>query len=424
MRITVILTIIILLIYSNLSYGVQRFPPPEFESGHELPITTTPFPRSDLLEYTDVVVLFLTLSLSSYLALKKRSRRGIFIIGIFSLIYFGFYRKGCVCPIGAVQNVSLALFNSSYIIPITIIAFFILPLAFTLFFGRTFCASVCPLGAIQDIFVIKPLKIPAWLENSLGLLPYLYLGAGVLFSATESAFIICEYDPFVSFFRRSGRLSILILGACFLVIGTFVGRPYCRFLCPYSVLLRITSLASKWHINITPSECIKCRLCEDSCPFGAIRKPTQQKAENKTFGKKAFIVTIFAMPLLIVIGAYLGVKSGPAMSHINSKVRLAERIWQEDNNLVSGTTDASIAFRGLGKPKEELYSEVVRINRRFNIGSGIFGGFVGLVISAKAIQLLIRRKRLDYEADRSQCVSCGRCFAYCPVVKDQDLIDK
>lgn len=419
MRNIVILTIIILLTYSNLSYGVQRFPPPEFESGHELPTTTTPPPRSDFLEYTDVIVLFLTLSLSSYIALRKRSRRGIFIIGIFSLIYFGFYRKGCVCPIGAIQNVSLALFNSSYIIPITIIAFFILPLAFTLFFGRTFCASVCPLGAIQDVFVIRPLKVPIWLENSLGLLPYLYLGLGVLFSATESAFIICEYDPFVSFFRRSGRLSILILGACFLVIGTFIGRPYCRFLCPYSVLLRIMSLASKWHVNITPSECIKCRLCENSCPFNAIRKPTQQKPVNKTLEKKAFILITLAMPFLIFIGAYLGVKSGPAMSHINPKVRLAERIWQEDNNLVSDTIDASVAFRNTGKTKEELYSEAVKINKRFSVGSGIFGGFIGLVVSAKAIQLFIRRKRSDYEADRSQCISCGRCFAYCPVVKDQ-----
>ncbi len=418
------LALAILLICSNLSYGIQRFPPPEFESGHELPITTTPSPRSDLLEYTDIVVLLLTLSLSSYIALKKRSRKGIFILGIFSLIYFGFYRKGCVCPIGAIQNVSLALFNSGYIIPITIIAFFILPLAFTLFFGRTFCASVCPLGAIQDILIIKPLKVPMWLENSLGLLPYLYLGAGVLFSATESAFIICEYDPFVSFFRRSGRISILLLGACFLVIGTFIGRPYCRFLCPYSVLLRIMSIASKWHVSITPSECIKCRLCENSCPFNAIRKPTQPKPVNKTLEKKIFIMIILAMPLLIAIGTYLGVRSGPAMSHVNPKVRLAERIWQEDNKLVSETTDASIAFRGSGKPKEELYNEVIRINRRFNIGSGIFGGFIGFVIGAKMIQLVIRRRQLDYEADQSQCLSCGRCFAYCPVVKDRDINDK
>ena len=107
MKVSIILTFIILLIFSNMSYGVQRFPPPEFETGHELPITTTPTPRSDLLEYTDVVVLFLTLSLSSYMALKKRSRKGLFILGIFSLAYFGFYRKGCICPIGAIQNVSL-----------------------------------------------------------------------------------------------------------------------------------------------------------------------------------------------------------------------------------------------------------------------------------------------------------------------------
>jgi NosR/NirI family nitrous oxide reductase transcriptional regulator len=419
-RFAIFITIILLLLPS-ITYGVPRFPPPEFETGHELPVPTVPSPRSDFLEYTDVVVLLVTLILASYLALKKRTRRGLLLLSIFSLIYFGFWRNGCICPIGAIQNISLALFNKSYIAPITAIAFFILPLAFTLFFGRTFCASVCPLGAIQDIFVIRPIKVPYWLENSLGLLPYLYLGAGVLFSATGSAFIICEYDPFVSFFRRSGRASILILGACFLLIGMFVGRPYCRFLCPYSVLLRLMSLASKWHVRITPSECIKCRLCEDSCPFGAIRKPTQEKPKDKTLGKKAFTLAILIMPLLIVVGAYLGVRSGTTLSHVNPKVRLAERVWLEDNSKVGDTTDASVAFRGSGRAKEELYSEVIKINERFAIASGIFGGFVGLVISAKMIQLFIRRKRLDYEADRSQCFSCGRCFAYCPVVKSKGL---
>ena len=202
-----IFAIILLILPSNV-FGIQRFPPPQFTSGHELPITTQPPPRRGVYEYLDSAVLLAALSLASYLALKKRSRRGLFILAIFSLIYFGFWRKGCVCSVGSIQNVTLALFGSSYTVPIVVVVFFLSPLIFTLFFGRTFCASVCPLGTIQDMFLLRPVKVPSWLEHGLRMFTYLYLGLAVLFAATGSVFIICEYDPFVAFFRRTGSLNM------------------------------------------------------------------------------------------------------------------------------------------------------------------------------------------------------------------------
>ncbi|MFC1781713.1 4Fe-4S binding protein, partial [Planctomycetota bacterium] len=218
--------VIILLIMCSLTLaGSERFPPPEFEGDYELPSTTEPAPRDVFYDYMDVAVLFGALVLSSYLALKNRSRRAIFILTIFSLIYFGFWRKGCICSIGAIQNVVYSFFEPEYTVPVVVLIFFLLPLVFTLFFGRTFCSSVCPLGAIQDVVLLRPVSVPVWAENGLRMLAYLYLGAAVLFAATGSAFVICRYDPFVSFFRLSGNFNLLVLGACFLIIGLFVGRP-------------------------------------------------------------------------------------------------------------------------------------------------------------------------------------------------------
>jgi O-antigen ligase len=42
---------------------------------------------------------------------------------------------------------------------------------------------VCPHGALQDLVLLKPVKVPAWLEQALSVLPYIYLGAGVMFAA-------------------------------------------------------------------------------------------------------------------------------------------------------------------------------------------------------------------------------------------------
>jgi len=230
--------IAVLLILCGLVQGVERFPPPDFESGHQLPSPTTPNPRQNLYEYVDVAILSAALALSSYLVLRRRSRKAIFALTVFSLLYFGFWRQGCVCPVGATQNMVLSIFDAQYVVPITVAAFFLLPLVFTLFFARSFCAAVCPLGAIQDLVLCKPVAVPSWVESGLRLLAYVYLGAAVLFAATGSAFVVCRYDPFISIFRLTGGLNILILGGCLLLIGVFIGRPYCRFLCPYGVILR------------------------------------------------------------------------------------------------------------------------------------------------------------------------------------------
>jgi NosR/NirI family transcriptional regulator, nitrous oxide reductase regulator len=123
------------------------------------------------------LILLVVLSLASWLVLKKRSRQGVLWVSVFTLMYFGFYRNGCICSIGAIQNVALSFASPTYTISLTALMFFILPLGFTLFFGRTFCAGACPLGAIQDVVIIKPISLPKWLNKTLGLIPYIYLAA-------------------------------------------------------------------------------------------------------------------------------------------------------------------------------------------------------------------------------------------------------
>jgi NosR/NirI family nitrous oxide reductase transcriptional regulator len=411
----IIIGIAVLLLSSGIALGFERFPPPDFESGYVQPSPTTPNPRQNIYEYIDTAVLFAALIVSTFLVLKTRKRRAIFVMMIFSFVYFGFWRKGCVCPIGAIQNVALSFFDPNYAVPITITLFFLLPLVFTLFFGRTFCAAVCPLGAIQDLVVIRPISLPQWLESGLRLFAYVYLAAAVLFAATGSAFIICRYDPFISFLRLTGSLNILILGVCFLFVGIFIGRPYCRFICPYGVILRQLSRISKWRVTITPDDCINCRLCEDSCPFGAIKIPTEDwPAHDYNKSKRRLVFLIILLPILVLSLGWIGSILRPVTSRVHATVRLADRIYLEETGRAEDTTDASDAFRATGKDIKKLYAEALAIQERFGLGGWLSGGFVGLVIALKLIGLSLRRQRTDYEADRAGCLACGRCFEYCP----------
>ena len=291
-----ILFFVLPVFFNTYALGQQRFPKPEFESGYEQPSPATPEPRSAFMEYIDVFVLLAVLSLASWFALRKRSRKGILWLSVFSLLYFGFYREGCVCPVGSIQNVVLSFFDPAYTISITVLLFFLLPLIFALIFGRVFCAAACPLGAIQDLLIVKPMASPAWLNKTLGFIPYIYLSLAILFAATGTDFIICRYDPFVGFFRMEGQFLIIVLGISLLIFGMFYARPYCRIFCPYGVLLGWMSGFSKWHLSITPAECIQCKLCANSCPFDAIDYPTDDKeraVKSSPVNRRRFILQCF-----------------------------------------------------------------------------------------------------------------------------------
>jgi polyferredoxin len=269
------------LIAAVAASAAPRFPPPEFESGYQLPKAAYPDARAIWRDTADVAVLAAALSVAAWLALKKRSRKGMMALSVFSLAYFGFYRGGCICPIGAIQNVTLALASSRYAVPASAVLFFILPLAFALLFGRVFCAGVGPLGAIQDLVLIRPVTVPMPLQKALAVFPAVYLGAAVLFAWLDTLYLICRYDPFVAFFRLGGEFYMLVVGGIFLLVSLFVGRPYCRFACPYRVLLGLCSRVAWRHATITPDQCVVCSLCEGECPFGAIRKPTPESVAGE-----------------------------------------------------------------------------------------------------------------------------------------------
>lgn len=412
-----ILSIFSGLLLSVVTYAQQRFPRPDFETDYQAPSVHVPEPRHGMMEYLDVFILFLVLSVATWLVLKKRSRKGVLYLSLFTLIYFGFYRNGCICSIGAIQNVALALVDPTYAISLTALAFFMLPLLFALFAGRVFCGGACPLGAMQDLIIIKPIELPIGVRKALGVIPYLYLGLAILFAATKTDFIICRYDPFVGIFRMDASFNMLILGGSFLIVGMFVGRPYCRFLCPYGVLLNWTSSVSKKHLTITPSECIDCKLCERSCPMDAINRPVTEPATKKKDINR-FVLSVVVIPLLMLAGGFIVSKSHVYLSKANRTVSLAELLITHPE-LKSDPDHIDIqTFLASGKTMDSLVEEATLIREQFRFGGWILGAFFGLAFGIMFSRKTIYRNRTDYEPDKGNCVSCGRCMDFCPVGKE------
>jgi NosR/NirI family transcriptional regulator, nitrous oxide reductase regulator len=244
-------------------------------AGYKTPPVQKPLPRGWQFDILDVVLLGAAMAASVWIVVKRRNRRWLVALSAASLGYFGFYREGCICPIGSIQNVAVAIADPKYSIPVVAIAVFFMPLVVAMFYGRAFCGGACPLGAMQELVVLRSLQVPPRLDHALSYLRYVYLALAILFAikpALTRDFLICRFDPFVGFFRMSGAPHMLALGGTLLIAGIFIGRPYCRYLCPYGGLLSWCTRLARRGVTITPDKELDCGLCTEACPYGAIEK--------------------------------------------------------------------------------------------------------------------------------------------------------
>ncbi|MDR0232435.1 MAG: 4Fe-4S binding protein [Dysgonamonadaceae bacterium] len=393
----------------------NRFPKPDFESGYDYPERHYFVPNEAFWSYIDIAMLVLLMSFVAWAVIRKQVRWPVILTSIISVAYFGFFRHGCVCSIGAVQNVALALASDSYTIPLFVLLMFILPIIFTLFFGRVFCAGVCPFGALQELVNIKNYKLSKTVTTILSIFPWIYLGFAVLFAVTNSRFIICRFDPFVGIFRLGGELPLILFGVVLLIISVFTGRPFCRFICPYGAILSLFSRVSFSRVKITKKGCINCQLCHNACPVDAIRAPYENKVkENRSAGVNRILRYIIFLPLMMIAGATTMYLLSDNFSKVNKEVQLYDKVSENEIRPQEIQSLELQAFYGQGRTVEELKTQVAAIKKDFRIYSGIIGAFFGLVIALTLISLSTKRTRKLYEIDGADCVGCGRCFSYCP----------
>jgi 4Fe-4S binding domain. len=265
-----------------------------------IPVEYNPFP--EWLVYSDVILLGILLIIGIWLLYKGKGHRYFGALMLTSLLYFGFFRGGCICPAGSLTNIVHGILDPQSIGLMTF-AVFMLPVIAALFFGRVFCSSGCPLGSVQDFMYKKKgkfIKLPLLLNNMLSILPVFFLIATVYTAVSGTCHLVCKIEPYKALFFTGEswiKQAISLIGgtgveykllysfglftwiylAVILVLGYYVPRPFCRFVCPYGVVLGLVSMLSFRKRRIETEKCIRCGLCSKHCPVQAI---TLERGEN------------------------------------------------------------------------------------------------------------------------------------------------
>jgi formate hydrogenlyase subunit 6/NADH:ubiquinone oxidoreductase subunit I len=255
----------------------------------------------------DFTMLAAMLLLGAVMVWRHVHFRRFWIPASLTLFYFGILRGGCICPVGSVTQMSVGLVHPELVGVFTALMF-LLPLAVALCMGRVFCVAGCPLGAMQHLLGgHHSLRLPIWLERVLRGFPVLTLAATAWLGVRGVCMWVCLLDPYkTAFFFGYGWLhrainwcqgglvepgffwvgdwsawAILIAS---LLAGFWIYRPFCRFVCPYGMLLGCFASVAFKRRRISQPHCANCGLCEKHCPVHAItRDPVTQEFSISSF---------------------------------------------------------------------------------------------------------------------------------------------
>lgn len=246
-------------------------------------------------------------------------------------IYTGGFKNVCVpvlncyscpgavgsCPIGALQN-TVGMIGKIPFYTLGVLALF------GVLLGRAVCGLLCPFGFIQDLLSKIPLRkirVNKSLDSALKYIKYgalfiIVIGLPAVAYATQgySQPYFCEYvcpagtlEAGLPLLSADSMLRSIIGGLFTLklsilitvvIICIFIPRAFCRYICPLGAFYGLFNKLSlyKMRLNrdictnclkcvracpmqvdvlkdISNTDCIRCSVCADVCPEGAISSP-------------------------------------------------------------------------------------------------------------------------------------------------------
>lgn len=228
-------------------------------------------------------IFFFQNELARHPKLTNRVRIGFLIFTLFGI---GFYANAqlSVVNILTVFHALVSGFDWEYfLLEPSIFVLWSAVAASLLLWGRgPFCGWLCPFGALQELlnrlakfFKIPQVKLPWGLHERLWALKYIIFLVlfGFSLHSLEWAERLAEVEPFKTtiILKFMREWPFVVFAVVLLIMGLFIERFYCRYLCPLGAALAIPG-----HLRIFKwlrryKECGNpCQICANDCMVGAI----------------------------------------------------------------------------------------------------------------------------------------------------------
>ncbi len=205
-----------------------------------------------------------------------------------TLVFIGWYAQGQL-SIVTVQGVMKGFrqgFDFGFLLydPISLLLWAYVAVAAIVWGRGTFCGWLCPFGALQEfshwlgkLLRFPQVKVPAWLDGRLVLVKYGALAAllAVAVIAPAQAEKAAEVEPFktaitLGFVRD---LPFVVYAVGLVVLGAFLFKPFCRYMCPLGAFLAVVGRLRLWDWIPRQKACgSPCQLCTARCKYKAIRR--------------------------------------------------------------------------------------------------------------------------------------------------------
>jgi len=213
-----------------------------------------------------------------------------------TLVFIGWYANA---QLSVVNLIALAgalrtgfTWDAFLMDPLVFIQWFAVAAAL-IFWGRgAYCGWLCPFGALQELTnrIARYFKVPQWelpwgLHERLWPVKYMiFLGLfGVSLTSITMAETLAEVEPFKTaiILKFMRDWPFVVFAVVLLLIGLFVERFYCRYLCPLGAALAIPARMRMFDWLKRYRDCgSPCQTCAKECPVQAIH-PTGEINPNE-----------------------------------------------------------------------------------------------------------------------------------------------
>ncbi len=233
------------------------------------------------------LVAVLGLRMNSFAALSAFTPLRLGVLA-FMTGFVGWWGQGQLSIVTVLGVIRTAFDGGSFAFllydPFSLVIWAVVIVSFVLWGRGLFCGWLCPFGALQEFahqvglkLGLRQIEPSALWDQRLKALKYVLLAGLVLsvFVAPSMIDTFAEVEPFKTaitvYFVR--EWYYVVYAAFWLVLGLFLFKGFCRYVCPLGAVMAIGGLLRGRDWIARREDCgSPCQLCRVRCKYGAIAK--------------------------------------------------------------------------------------------------------------------------------------------------------